>query len=128
MPQIKFAGVVTSGEGCGKKFVALPWVQRQIKAQLGFLPYLGTLNLILAEESAQQKKLFDSAKAMVIAPAEGFCAGLLFKATILSVECAVVLPQIKDYPENKLEIIAPVNLREKLKIKDGDVVNVSVWV
>ena len=42
--------------------------------------------------------------------------------------CAVVIPQIEDYPENVLEIIASVNLRETLNLKDGEDVTVSVQV
>ena len=54
--------------------------------------------------------------------------GLLFKASIAGLNCAVILPQIKNYPENILEIIAPVNLRDKLKVNDGDALTVSVQV
>jgi riboflavin kinase len=40
-------------------------------------------------------------------------------------DCAVIIPQIQDYPENVLEVIAQVNLREKLGLKDGDAIAVS---
>ncbi len=126
MQQVTFAGKVTSGEGKGKQFVSLPWVQQQIKNQLGFFPFLGTLNLTLTPDSIKNKKLLKQVKAATIVPPKDFCTGLLYKAKIGNIECAVVFPQVENYPINKLEIIAPINLREKLKIKDGDVVNVSV--
>ncbi len=126
MQNLSFVGVVASGEGDGKKFLALPWVKKQIKAHLGFTPFLGTLNLLLTPASIQNKKNLGPALAKKILPTEGYCVGLLFQATIEGVTCAVVLPQVKGYPENMLEIIAPSNLRETLKIKDGDVVNVLV--
>lgn len=128
MQKLSFEGTITSGEGNGKKFLALPWVKQQIKNHLGFAPYLGTLNLQLTENSIQNKKHLKEEAAKKILPAQGYCAGWLFSASIKGIACAVVVPQVKKYPEKLLEIIAPVNLREKLKIKDGDVVNVSVFV
>ena len=36
------------------------------------------------------------------------------------------MPLVPQYPENKVEIIAPVNIRETLSIKDWDLVNIEV--
>ena len=128
MDNLTFVGAVISGEGNGKKYLALPWVKQQIEQKLGFLPYLGTLNLRLTKESVVNKKILELTETLVICPAEGYCVGLLFRASIQSIMCAVVIPQIEDYPENVLEIIASVNLRETLNLKDGEDVTVSVQV
>jgi riboflavin kinase len=42
------------------------------------------------------------------------------------VKCAIIVPEIASYPSDMLEIIAPVNLREKLSLKDGDTLEVKV--
>jgi riboflavin kinase len=42
------------------------------------------------------------------------------------VKCAIVIPDVPNYPEDVLEIVAPVNLREKLQLKDGDHVEIEV--
>jgi riboflavin kinase len=63
---------------------------------------------------------------MEILPASGYCHGRLFKATIDEIECAVVIPDVAVYPENVLEVIAPVNLREKLQVSDGSLVKINV--
>jgi CTP-dependent riboflavin kinase len=34
---------------------------------------------------------------------------------------------VKDYPENKMELIAPQNIKEALSLKSGDVLEVEVF-
>jgi riboflavin kinase, archaea type len=128
LPQLTFLGVVFSGEGKGKQFVDLPWVKQQIEKKLGFSPYLGTLNLHLAKESAEKKKLLNPAKGICVKPEAGYCSGVLFKAFIGTVECAVVVPLVPDYPADVLEVIAPLYLRGKLGLADGEAVEVKVTV
>jgi riboflavin kinase, archaea type len=125
---LTFEGTVTTGEGNGKRYLALPWVKQQVEEKAGFSPFFGTLNLKLTAAGIERRKLLNKTNAATICPAQGYCVGLLFKASIARLECAVVLPQIKNYPENMLEIIAPVKLRDKLKVKDGDALTVSVQV
>jgi len=128
LPELIFLGKVFSGLGEGKKFIGLPWVKRQVEMKLGFSPYLGTLNIRLTEEGIKKKILFQNAKGMVVEPQADYCPGILFRAYIDAVECAIVFPQIPNYPNDVLEIIAPVCLREKLKLADGDAVIVAVTV
>lgn len=126
MKKITFSGKVFSGKGGGKKFLELQWVKRQINAIIGFTPYAGTLNIQLSDKNAEHRKLLENAASLTIRPAEGYSRGKLFKAAIGTVECAIVIPEVAGYPANVLEIIAPVNLREKLKLADGDEVTVTV--
>ena len=128
MKNLTFEGKVVTGEGNGKKYLAIPWVKQQIEEKLGFTPFLGTLNLKLTEESVAKRKLLNKAASATICPQEGYCVGLLYKATICSVECAIVVPKVEGYPENILEVIAAVNLRETLKVKDGDAVSLTINV
>jgi len=119
-------GKVFTGEGNGKKFMSLPWVRQQIEENLGFTPFLGTLNLRLTRQSASLRKQLENVEAIRICPAEGYCVGRLFTAFIGKEKCAIILPQVKNYPENVLEIIAPVNLRAMLCLSDDDSVVVTV--
>lgn len=128
MPAIVFCGRVFSGKGEGKKFVDLPWVKQQIEEKVGFTPYSGTLNLHLNEESAKKKNLLKNVKGKVIEPQAGYCPGALFRSCIGVLECAVVIPKVLDYPSNVLEVIAPMCLRERLMLVDGNWVTVSVSV
>jgi riboflavin kinase len=121
-----FSGTVFSGGGEGKRFVDLPWVKRQIREKLGFIPYSGTLNLRLSEKSVKRRKLLEKAHSVKVYPAEGYNSGVLIKASIGTLDCAIVVPEMAGYPKNVLEIIAPVNLREKLQLEEGSEVTVTV--
>lgn len=121
---MELAGTVFSGKGEGKKFTNLSWVERQIRDKLNFTPFPGTLNIHLEKEN--QKKALESADSMMIIPQKGYCYGKLFKAQIDDLNCGIVLPLIPNYPRNVLEIIAPVYLREKLKLNDGSRVVVTL--
>ena len=126
MKKIEFDGVVFSGGGEGKKFLDLPWVKKQIKQKLGFTPYPGTLNVRLSEGSIENRKLLKRAASIKICPSEGYCSGLLIKASIGSCDCAIVVPEVAGYPSGILEIIAPFGLREKLHLNEGNSVRVKV--
>ena len=43
-----------------------------------------------------------------------------------NLECGIVVPIVENYPEDVLEVIAPLNLREKFKLDDGDMVDVQI--
>jgi riboflavin kinase len=124
---LTFKGKISSGKSEGAKYLRLSWVQQQIKEKLGFVPYSGTLNIELSESSKESRKELDNAKTIKILPQEGFCPAKCFQAYLTdNAKCAVIIPEIPDYPQNIIEIIAPQNLREKLHLKDGDTVNVKI--
>jgi riboflavin kinase len=128
LKKIQLTGEVFSGQGGGRKFLTLPWVKQQIKDKLGFTPYEGTLNLKLAGEFVERRNLLGEGTAMKICPSTGYCTGLLFAASVDGESCGVVIPRVENYPEDVLEIVAAVNLKKKLKLKNGDAVTVTVNV
>ena len=121
-------GKIVSGKGEGKKFLILSWVKKQIQEKLEFTPYPGTLNLILTNESKKFRILLKKTQYIRIIPAEGFYDGIAVHALINSQKCAIILPEIENYPRNMIEIIAPLNLRYSLRVKDGDEVTVYFFV
>ncbi|MEM3623050.1 MAG: DUF120 domain-containing protein [Candidatus Bathyarchaeia archaeon] len=127
---IQFEGKIFSGSGEGAKFVSLSWVKEQITKNLGLTPYNGTLNIRLDQKGlALKRRILNKVKAIKILPLEGFCQGTLFKAVFMDkLECAIVIPEVDGYPENVIEIVAPVNLREKFQLKDGDTVKVKILI
>lgn len=62
----------------------------------------------------------------MVIPQAGYYPGMLYKAQIGSIECAVVIPLVPNYPENLLEVIATVYLRGILKLVDGDELTLTV--
>lgn len=128
LPEIVLRGKVFSGKGKGKYFVDLPWVRQQLENALGASPYSGTLNLRLTEKDIENKLVLENAEGIMIVPQVGYYPGMLFKAKIDSMECAVVIPLVPNYPEDLLEVIAPVYLRGALNLTDGNEVTVTVKV
>ena len=125
MKQTQLTGTVFTGTGEGKKYLTLPWVKHQLEEALGYTPYPGTLNLRLSKQTATHRKLLETPNATRIQPAKGYSTGILHKAHISTVECAIIIPENPTYPRDYLEIIAADYLREKLKLKDGDTITVT---
>jgi len=125
---MKVAGTIVSGLGVSGSFLAIPWVNDQLAKGLSFSPYCGTLNIELHDLEVQRALKISSGKKVL--PAEkGFCEALLFEGTVAGrFPCGVILPLVANYPENVLEIIAPVHLKQTLGINDGDRIEVELEV
>jgi riboflavin kinase, archaea type len=126
LPQLILEGKVFSGKGTGKSFIDLPWVKSQIQNMLDFTPYSGTLNIQLTQDSKEKRKNLNPAKGMMVEPEKGYYSGVLFKAAIDTLNCAVVIPVTPNYPSDVLEIISPLYLRGQLGLTDGSLVAVAV--
>lgn len=126
MKSLSLKGEISSGRGEGVKFIELAWVKKQMEEELGFTLFPGTLNVKLTTDSVKMRKLLEKRAGVEILPASGYCRGRLFKAVLNGVECAVIVPEVVGYPENIVEVVAPVNLREKLCLVDGSLVEVEV--
>ena len=124
-------GKVFTGFGEGAYYVSLPGYRRQFVERLGFEPYPGTLNLRLDRESLRLRRKLELMEGIVI---DGFTHGgrrygavKCFRARVEGrVRGAVLLIERTHYGPDVLEVIAPVNLREALGLRDGDWVSVSV--
>lgn len=120
-------GNVISGKGEGAKFMKLPWVKKQIKEKLGFVPFPGTLDIRITRRSVNLKRTLRGNHGIQILPAAGFCRGKCFKSSFeTELQCAVIIPEIIGYPEDLIEIVGLDNLREKFQLRDGDFVEVKV--
>jgi len=107
----------------------LPWVKKQIREKLGFVPHAGTLDVRITEKSVKLKRVLAEGPGMDILPTAGFCSGKCFKASFKTeLKCALVIPEVAGYPEDLIEIIGPENLRKKFHLLDGDPVQVNVML
>ncbi|MBS41450.1 MAG: hypothetical protein CMM83_07020, partial [Rhodospirillales bacterium] len=53
----------------------------------------------------------------------------VYKAEISGkIKAAIILPDVKNYPDDQVELIASENVRERLSLQDGDQVNIEIWV
>ena len=119
----KITGMVFSDLGRAASFMALDWVQSALRKQLGFVPYPGTLNVKLETDRARElwRALRSRAKGIEIgAPDAAFCQARCFLVTIEGKhQGAVIVPEVEGYPADKIEVVAPVRLKDELKLADG---------
>ena len=63
----------------------------------------------------------------IIPAAPGFCSAKCFHVLVCGkVKGALVIPEVPDYPESKLEIISSDRIRDVLSLKVGDLVSVAI--
>jgi CTP-dependent riboflavin kinase len=116
----KLTGVVFSDLGRAASFMAVDSVAAAMRAALGFAAYPGTLNVRLDTPAA--RAVWSSVRdgSGIPIAAGGFCAARCFPALIEgNWRGAVILPEVADYPADKLEIVAPARLKDALKLADG---------
>ncbi len=123
---LSIRGTIVSGLGEGKYYLLLQRYRKQVKEKLGFDPYPGTLNIKLDETELWKREYFIQNDPIMI---DGFkdgerTYGDLFaypcKIEGSDVPCALIIPLRTHHPQSIIEIIAPDNLKEKFRKKDGD--------
>jgi len=131
-PSITLEGFLFTGIGEGAYYVTKEEYRKQFIEKLGFDPYPGTLNLKLTSE--YDVKTRSELEAYPAIELQGFKDE---SRTFGSVKCypavinnkmkgAVVFALRSHYNTSVLEVIAPVFLRGKLKLKDGNKVKVEI--
>jgi riboflavin kinase, archaea type len=128
-------GVVFSGLGEAAYYVSQDGYNKQFVAKLGFEPFPGTLNLRLESTVDREirRQLISGNGSIQI---EGFKDGKrtfggaqCFRAKIADkLPAAVILIERTIYDDSVLELIAPVNLRRVMKLKDGTRVRVRIFL
>lgn len=104
-------------------------MRRQFIEKLSIDPYPGTLNLEIADpESLQSFNALKTKKGLEITPEDpSFCSAQCYPVLINGqFRAAIIFPLVKDYPENKMELIASKNIKEALSVKAGDEMEVEV--
>jgi riboflavin kinase, archaea type len=112
-------GRVVKGLGKGRYYVSREGYRKQFISKLGFDPSPGTLNLITSEPfSGEFTKCVDIEGFKDKEGVFGECK--CYKIMICDIMCAIVRPERSNYPPDLLEVIAPLNLRKRLNLSDGD--------
>ena len=124
-------GVIFSDLGQASSFMALDWVQEALKKSLGFTPFPATLNV--RPEGEDDARIWTAIRTqwsgIPLPPVyRQFCSARLYRIVVegpsnLSNDKssgAVLLPNVAGYPEDKIEIVAPVRLKSALGVGDGD--------
>ena len=127
---IKLHGIVTSGISQSRFFTEVPWVKKQFAEKLGITPYPGTFNIMVLAEDGEKLNTIRKTKGIEIASQDtNHCSGNSFTALVGGkIKGAVIIPLIPNYPPAQLEIISAENIRHSLLMKDGDLVEIEVYL
>lgn len=132
----KLEGIIFSDLGAAAGFMALDWVQQQLKQSLGFSPFPATLNLRpkSQEDAITWIGVREELMGVVLfPPGSGSCKAQIFfveiaRAAVIdraTVKGAVLLPEVANYPKDKIEVVAPVRLKDHFGVNDGDQLTVE---
>ena len=119
------SGRVASGVGQGVFFTGLGWAREQFAAKLGIEPFPGTFNMVIDDPDAMTSwvRLKRTAGVVIENPGDGphDCDARCYPVTVAgSIEGAIVVPEVDNYPSTQVEIIADISVRAALGIEDGD--------
>ena len=117
-------GTVVSGRREAAGFLAVAWVERQLRDGFGLVPYPGTLNLQLSDPDAMARwgRLQRSTSGQRLQPPEGndFCSATGYPVAVNGqVKGVVVVPEVEGYPPDVVEVVAAENLRQRFGLADG---------
>jgi riboflavin kinase len=126
-----FRGQVFTGLGEGAYYIRLEEYRKQFRKLLGYNPFPGTLNIQLMTEADVNE--FQLLKATIGIHIHGFESEgrsfgpvTCYPATVNGEQKAAVLViERTHHHPNVVEIIAPINLREKLDVSDNDIITVK---
>ncbi len=129
-------GVVTKGLGEGAVYMSIPEYRARFAEILGYEPFAGTLNVKLHDEYVPARKALRDMQGYRI---EGFTLNgrryggvTVYRAVIRgrdkSANCALLDLEVTRHGDDVVELIAPVRLRDELGLKDGDPVEIYVFV
>lgn len=130
---VTIKGELLSGIGEGQYYITRTGYTSQFEEKLGFHPYPGTLNVLLEREhDLIVLEMLDNCPYIKV---DGFTdegrtfgAVKCYPVSIDGILGAILSPLRTHHPKNIIEIIAPVYLRERLDLNDGDEVAVKVFV
>lgn len=126
---MEIIGFVEDGVLQASSFTQLDWVREQFRVKIGFEPYPGTLNVRVPNAIAL--KVWRARPGIMIVPSvPGYCAARCYPARVGGqIAAAWIIPEVPGYPDDLVELMAPVSLRAALQLKTGDVVSIrlSSW-
>jgi riboflavin kinase len=120
-------GTIISGMGKGTYFMSQEIYIKQFQEKLHFKPYVGTLNIKL-EKNRKNPLINISKEKFRLVKGEGNFGDVKFIKAVLNHDTfgALVFPAKTEHTEDVLEFISNKNLRESLKLKDGDIVSITI--
>ena len=127
MGDMVFEGSVISGLGKGAVFLSIDYYKEKIKEKLGFEPYPGTLNVQIVKEKPDLLEQFAPVRIDGFKKdSKAYGGASCYRIKINGINAAIVVPDLSEHDKTSIEIIAPVNLKSELSIRDGDKVKIQI--
>jgi riboflavin kinase len=120
-------GIISSGMGKGRYFMSQDIYIDQFQDKLNFKPFVGTLNITIEPDEITLIMNIPQDNFSLVR-GKGKLGDVKFIKAVLNgiVQGALVFPAKTKHTEDVLEFISNKNLRESLKLKDGDKVTVKI--
>jgi len=124
-----FEGTIISGLGEGAYYLSQKNYSSQLKRLLGFAPFIGTLNLKV--DLSRLENFLSSAKKIHVngfrTEERSFGALKCFPVKINGkTSGAIIMPERTAHPKEIIELVAPVHLRKKFGLRDGERVSLEL--
>ncbi len=127
--EIEVKGTISAGLGEGAYYLSQVSYKEQIDEHFGFLPFEGTLNVVLSPLDAPLLDLLRRGPGIevkgFIRDGRTFGSCLCYPCTVNGVKAAIMVPN-RTVHKNTLEIVSERRLRGELSLKDGDEVRLVV--
>jgi CTP-dependent riboflavin kinase len=129
MERLMLSGRVVTGLDRGASFTQIDWVRDQFITKLGIDPYPGTLNLMV--DSPADLAMWAEVKAgsgyFIIPPTSEWCNARCYSVRIAGkLPGAIILPEVPNYPNAQVEVIAALPLRKQLSLVDSDHLSLEI--
>jgi HAD superfamily hydrolase (TIGR01509 family) len=151
---LRFTTRVVQGCGEAAQFTSLDWVRARFREALGSDPYPGTLNAVPA--GTVDREAWQSLRAeegtSIAPPSAAWCAARGYRVRVgprritatgdppagdagpvppISkhggrLPAAIIVPAVPGYPEDRIELIAALSVREAFGLSDGDALDIDV--
>ena len=123
---MKIEGEVTTGLGKAAYFLSQEFYIKEFKKNCGFIPFPGTLNIIVDEKYLLKINEIKNNCENLIKPDTEFGAVKFIDAVLNDkIKGAIVFPAKTVHEENYLEFISKNKLRDELGLEDGNVVSIE---
>lgn len=124
------SGKIETGQGIGAGFTRTDWALGVFRDSYGIDPFPGTLNVRVDAASIAAWQDAAAHGQLFKAPDPTWCDARCLRAKILHqthfAAVVIVLPLVENYPQDQIELVAGMNLREWLEARDGDAVSLDL--
>jgi riboflavin kinase, archaea type len=131
---IHFNGILVSGMGEGKYYMSLEGYRKQFKKKIGYIPYPGTLNIRIFDPLSLENR--EKIERFAYQFIDGFsdsertygwvkCYSAIMNDNV-DIQSDLLILERTHHDKNMLEIIAPVNIKQLMGLKNGDNVKVTL--